>query len=136
MIFDHVGLFIADLASGREQMLRTFGKLDIGPEIDDPGLKVRVQFLTDSSGIRYELVAPFGEGNPVSGVLAAGNTILNHLAYRVHDLDVEISRMRKERAMPLGQPACAVAFGGSRVIFFLLPMKFIVELIEDRAIAS
>jgi hypothetical protein len=32
--------------------------------------------------------------------------------------------------MPLGEPRPAVAFGGARVIFFLTPLRMIVELVE------
>ncbi|HER26278.1 MAG TPA: glyoxalase [Rhodospirillales bacterium] len=130
MFFDHIGLFVADLTAGRQQLSALLPIHKFSGPVDDPGLKVRIQFATDSSGIRYELVAPFGDGNPVSAVLAAGKNILNHVAYRTTDLDVEIERLRNEGAIPLGPPAPAVAFKGARVIFLLTPLGFIIELIE------
>ena len=130
MIFDHIGLFVPSLEKGRTHLSQILPITGYGEEIDDPGLKVRVQFGTDSSGVRYELVAPFGEGNPVSGVLASGKGILNHVAYRVADLPAETARLRAARALPIGEPRPAVAFRGARVAFFLTPLGFIVELIE------
>ncbi|HEU0117286.1 MAG TPA: VOC family protein [Alphaproteobacteria bacterium] len=132
MIFDHIGLFVSDLSAGHKQFAAMLPVAKFSPEIDDPLLKVRVQFLWDSSGTRYELVAPLGADSPVSGALASGNNILNHVAYRVADLDVEIARLRQQRCMPFGTPQPAVAFNNARVIFLLTPLQFIIELIEDK----
>jgi methylmalonyl-CoA/ethylmalonyl-CoA epimerase len=131
VIFDHVGLFVAELEIGRQTLSALLPIVETSEPIDDPELKVRVQFCTDSSGICYELVAPFGEGNPVSGALANGKAILNHVAYRVTDLKAESQRLRNEKSMPLGPARPAVAFGGRKVVFFLTPLKFIIELIEE-----
>ncbi|MDP9018105.1 MAG: VOC family protein [Candidatus Eremiobacteraeota bacterium] len=104
---------------------------DWTPVVDDPGLNVSVCFGADSSGVRYEIVAPFGSPNPVSRVLNDGRQILNHVAYRVHDLESAIDRVRATGAIPMGEPKPALAFGGARVIFFLTALGFILELIED-----
>lgn len=133
MIFDHIGLFVADMEVGRETLSRLLPLLSYSEVIEDPLLKVRVQFCTDTSGIRYELVAPFGEGNPVSGVLERDTNILNHVAYRVTDLKAEALRLRKAGSILLGPARPAVAFGGRPVMFLLTPMRFIVELIEEGA---
>lgn len=133
MIFDHVGLFVADLDSGREKLAALLPIAHVSEAIDDAGMKVRVQFCTDTSGVCYELVAPFGEGNPVSGVLESGKAVLNHVAYRVADIKAEAARIRRQGAMPLGPARPAAAFGGRMVMFFLTPLHFIVELIEDQA---
>lgn len=131
MIFDHIGLFVADLEAGRAKLSALLPIADESDPIDDAGLKVRVQFCYDTLGICYELVAPFGEGNPVSGVLESGKAVLNHVAYRVVDLQAEAARLRREGAIPLGPARPAVAFGGRDVMFFLTPLRFIIELIEE-----
>jgi methylmalonyl-CoA/ethylmalonyl-CoA epimerase len=130
MIFDHIGLFTRDLATGRRHLGQMLPVRDWSPEIDDPAMAVRVQFAEMASGPRYELVAPFGPGNPVEGVLAQGKTILNHVAYRVVALDDEIIRLRALGALPLAPPRPAIAFDGRRVVFLITPMRFILELIE------
>lgn len=129
MKFHHVGIFTASLAQGRTH-LAALGVGAWGPEIDDPGLKVRVQFGFDAAGLCYELVAPGGTDDPVSPVLASKRTILNHLAYRVPDLDTAFAALRAGGAMPLGPPSPAVAFCGHRVMFLLSPLGMIVELID------
>ena len=80
MIFDHIGIFVDDLARGRRILSTLLPVTAFTDPVDDPGLRVRVQFGTDASGVRYELVAPFGDGDPVSGVLKSGKNVLNHVA--------------------------------------------------------
>ncbi len=130
MIFHHIGIFVADIEQGYEKLARTLPITSREATIEDAGLKVKVAFCYDSSGMRYELVAPFGEGNPVSGVLASGKAILNHMAYTVPNLSAAAQTLRKEGAIPLGPARPALAFGGQAVMFFLTPLRFIIELIE------
>lgn len=130
MKFHHIGLFVADLDVGRRHLQGLLPIASTSTVIEDVGLKVRVQFCTDQSGVRYELVAPFGEGNPVDGALASGKGILNHVAYTVADLDAALTAVRAQGCIPLGRPQPAVAFGGQRVMFFMSPQRFIIELIE------
>ena len=60
-----------------------------------------MQFLSDTSGIRYELVAPNGPGNPVDAVISERRNTLNHVAYRTKDFDAQVGRLREARCMPL-----------------------------------
>lgn len=128
--FHHLGLFVRDLELGRKKLAALIEIRDLDEVIDDGGLRVSVQFITDSSGVRYELVAPFGDDNPVEPVLKARKNILNHVAYETDEFDVEFGRMRREGCLPLAPPRQARAFGGNRVVFFLTPLGFIFELIE------
>lgn len=131
MKFDHIGLFVRDLTNGRETLATILPIGDWTAPLDDPLIRVRVQFGRDRAGIRYELVAPLGPGNPVEGALAGGTNILNHIAYLTPDLDAEVRRQRRAGAVPTGPAQPAVAFGGRRVIFLLTPLRFILELVED-----
>lgn len=133
MIFDHIGVFVRDIEMGRQQLGALLPIERWTDVVDDPLMNVRIQFGIDGSGIRYELVAPLGEPNPVARVLAEGKTILNHVAYRCADFESACAKLRHERAVPLGRPQPAAAFGGARVAFYLTPLRFIVELVEERA---
>lgn len=125
-----------DLAQGRERLSAILPIDHYEDEIEDPGIRVRIQFGVDTSGIRYELVAPLGEdNNPVSGVVKSGKNVLNHVAYLVPDLDAAMEKMLAQDAVPLGQPMPAVAFNNCRVVFFYTSLRFIVELIEMPASA-
>jgi methylmalonyl-CoA/ethylmalonyl-CoA epimerase len=130
MQFDHLGVFVKTLEQGRVVLESIVPIAAVSTPFHDPLLKVSVQFLRDTSGVRYEIVAPNGQDNPVDAVLSEQRNILNHVAYRANDFDAQVARLRKARCMPLGEPRPAVAFGGARVMFFLTPLRMIVELIE------
>ena len=131
MKFDHLGVFVKSLDEGRTHFNKMFHIKTVSDELYDPLMKVSVQFLVDSSGIRYETVAPNGLGNPVDAVLRDSKNILNHVAYLTDDFENELLRLRVAGCLPLGKPMPAVAFNGSRVVFLLTPLRLILELIES-----
>jgi methylmalonyl-CoA/ethylmalonyl-CoA epimerase len=124
------------LELGRQHLTALLPIVSCGEEFKDEGLKVYIQFLRDESGVLYELIAPLGEDSPTAGVLATGKNILNHVAYTVTDLEGESQRLRKGGCIPLGRSAPALAFERRNVAFFLTPLTFILELIEEPAITS
>jgi methylmalonyl-CoA/ethylmalonyl-CoA epimerase len=128
--FDHIGIVVRTLQSGREYLSSLMGISEWTAEFDDPVIKVSVQFGRDASGICYELIAPFGEGSPISNVLTNRVNILNHIAYSVADLEAEASRLAASGAVPTGPAQPAMAYGGKSVQFFYTPLRFIIELIE------
>jgi methylmalonyl-CoA/ethylmalonyl-CoA epimerase len=131
MKFDHIGVFVQDIASGDDALSAMIPIARRSDIFTDPVIKVQVQFLYDVSGICYELVAPFGEGNPVDGVLKTRRNILNHVAYRTPDLDATLEDLSSKGCFPINRPTPAVAFGGKRVVFLLSPLNFIIELIDE-----
>lgn len=131
MKFDHIGIFVHEIAAGDAALSASIPIARRSEIFTDPVIKVKVQFLFDESGICYELVAPFGEGNPVDGVLKTRRNVLNHVAYRTADLDAVLAAQREKGAFPLNAPTPAVAFGGKRVVFLMTPLNFIIELIEE-----
>jgi len=131
MKFDHIGVFVQDIASGDEALSSVIPITQRSDIFTDPVIKVKVQFLFDASGICYELVAPHGEGNPVDGVLKSRRNVLNHVAYRTSDLEATVADLRAKGAFPLNEPKPAVAFGGKQVVFLMTALNFIIELIEE-----
>jgi len=130
MNFDHVGVFVPDIDKAKAKLeailpVRTWGRI-----FDDDILHARICFGEDASGLRYELVAPLGSPNPVSGILESGRNILNHVAYRVPNLATAAETLRATGAVPTGPPKPAIAFGGALVMFFLTDLGFMIELIE------
>lgn len=130
MKFDHAGLVVAKMASGRDHLSALFSITRWSEEFADHGIGVYVQFGLDPSGMCYELVAPLRDDSPVSRALASRDRILNHVAYLVPDLEAETARIRRLRCLPAGPAMPAVAYGGRRVQFFVSPLAFIIELIE------
>ncbi len=131
MKFDHIGIFAGSLTEGRKHLANLLQVSAWTTPVDDHIQKVSVQFGTDGSGIRYELVVPFGEGNPVEPLLHQSKNILNHVAYLVDDIDAEIKRMQQERCILVNGPHPAIAFGNKRIAFLYTPLRFIIELIEN-----
>jgi len=129
--FHHIGLLVKDLAVGLEKLERTIDVASVSEVIVDENLLVLIQFITDKSGVRYELVAPFGVGNPVEQALRSKKNILNHVAYMSQDFDNDFVELRRSGAIPLGMPKQAKAFDGRRVVFFLTSLGFIFELVEE-----
>lgn len=130
MKFDHIGIFVKDLEQGCKHMESIFPISSMSKIYEDSNLKVQIQFLYDQDGICYELVAPFGEGNPVESVLSKNINILNHVAYNSINFEKSIEHLRSIGCMPLGPPKQALAFNNARVIFFLTPLRMILEIIE------
>jgi methylmalonyl-CoA/ethylmalonyl-CoA epimerase len=133
--FDHIGIVVRTLQTGREHLDSLIGISEWTAEFRDPGIKVFVQFGHDQSGICYELVAPYGEDSPISNALKDRVNILNHVAYLVADLDAEAERLRTLGAVPIGPAQPAVAYDGRRVQFFFTRLRFILELIEHPSFA-
>lgn len=131
MKFHHIGVFVADLSVGCEYLRSIFPIHSVSEPFNDANIGVKVQFLTDSSGISYEVVAPYGEKNPVNNLVRQKKNILNHVAYTVVDLDSKILELKKLGCLPICKPIAAVAFDGRRVVFILTRLGFIFELIED-----
>ena len=134
--FHHVGLFVNNLNDGYEKLSSILEIETVSDIITDINLSVLVQFITDTSGLNYELVAPYGLENPVDRILRTKKNILNHVAYISDEFDSDILKLRKQGCIPLGFPKHALAFEGRRVIFFLTRLGFIYELIEGAEIVS
>ena len=131
MKFDHIGIFSKSLDEGRKHMCNIFEIKKLSQEFHDQSLKVSIQFLTDKSGITYEIVAPFGKNNPVDQVLKKNKNILNHVAYRTKNFSKEIKKLRGVGCAPLGVAKKALAFNYAKVIFFITPLNFIIEIIQE-----
>ena len=129
MKFHHIGIFVKNLKAGESFFSKNLNIKRASKTIIDKNLKVKVKFLYDYNNICYELVAPFGKKNPVDKVLKVKSRILNHIAYTSSNFDKSIKEMRKKNFAPLSKPMIAKAFN-KRVIFFLTPLNFIIELIE------
>ena len=75
MRFDHLGIVVADIAEGRDILNAMFDIQRWTEVYEDPGIGVYVQFGIGSDGPCYELIAPFGEGSPISVALKTGKGI-------------------------------------------------------------
>jgi methylmalonyl-CoA/ethylmalonyl-CoA epimerase len=76
-----------------------------------------------------ELLAPLNGPSPLDAWLEKGVKFY-HLAYLTEDLEGTLRELCSRRAKTVAAPVPAVAFGGRRIAFVLLPGMAMVELIE------
>ena len=133
MIFDHIGIVVAELSAGRPVLCAALGVCAWTQEFTDPVNDVHVQFGRDQAGLCYELIAPFSEKSPVRRALRTGANITNHVAYRVADLEAERDRLLGLDFTPIADARPAIAYGGALIQFFMSPIFSLVELIEAPA---
>ena len=130
MKFNHIGIFLSNIKTG-ETFFKKIIKIKRKSRIFfDIKLGVKVRFLYDDSGICYEIVAPYGKNNPVNKVLKKKGNILNHVAYETKNLKKTINYLRKINCAPITKPQSAKAFNNRKIIFFLTPLNFIIEIIQ------
>ena len=130
MKFHHIGIFLSNINSG-ETFFKKILKIKRKSKIFlDRKLGVKVRFLYDDSGICYEIVAPYGKNNPVNKVLKKKGNILNHVAYETKNLERTINYLRKINCAPITKLQSAKAFNYRKIIFFLTPLNFIIEIIQ------
>jgi methylmalonyl-CoA/ethylmalonyl-CoA epimerase len=129
LTFDHVGIVARDADDGTLALARLIGATMATRRFDDATLTVSVRFLRDTSGVIFELIAPFGSASIVDGALRKGANIINQIAYRTPDLRSAAKELIEQGCMPLGDPKPAQAFAGAPVQFFLSRLGFIIELI-------
>lgn len=131
--FDHIGVVVPSLPEGRRLIEATLPVVASTGAFDDVVLGVSVQFYRDAGGLIFELIAPYGDESPVRNTLGQAHR-LNQLAYRCASLEEAARALRKARAVPLGAPAPALAFGNALVQFFWSPLGHVIELIETPAV--
>jgi len=109
-------------------LLEVLGYVREGEDFEDPNQGIRGRFLA-GAGVRLELLEELGD----SGVLRpwlAGRIKIYHHAYETPDLDASLARLLEAGARVARPPLPAVAFGGRRVAFVMLPNMMLVELID------
>jgi methylmalonyl-CoA/ethylmalonyl-CoA epimerase len=128
LTFHHVGVACTDIVAEIAR-LSPLGYVVEGVEFNDSLQGVRGVFLTGQAP-RLELLEPLD--GIKRGVLAPWlekDIKLYHLAYETRSLTASIERLRRERAKLIVSPVPAVAFGGRKVAFLMLPNRMLIELI-------
>ena len=126
---DHVGIAVDDLEAAVERYRRTLGLEPSHRErVDDQGVE-EVLFAVGTSFI--QLLGALGPDTPVGIFLATRGPGVHHVAYRVEDVAVSLSRLRDEGVTPIDQ----VPRRGSRdtLIAFVHPKDMegvLVELVQ------
>ena len=129
MTIDHIGIVVGSLAGAAAYYTSTFGLREIGGRIVDPLQDVELQFLEDDGGARLELIRPLSPESPAARALKHGGG-LNHICYRVADLESSVRALVANNAKVVREPMPAVAFDGRRVAFLYTRQRELVEFVE------
>lgn len=90
-LIDHVGVAVEDLDAALHLYTETLGMpLSHRETVASQGVEAA---LLDAGDTHVELLAPLGPQTPVGKFLAGRGPGLHHVAYRVEDIDAELSRL-------------------------------------------
>jgi FkbH-like protein len=131
--FHHVGLACADL-DAEERVFARLGYTREGPDFEDPVQGIRGRFLV-GAGPRLELLCELPTGTVLGPWLRKG-VKMYHVAYEAVDLaaaDIAVTAFGARRVVA---PVPAVAFGGRRIAFYMMPNGFLIELIEAPSVSA
>lgn len=129
--FHHVGVGTTDF-EGAIECYQGLGHR-LHRQLDDPGLNVRVAFLSGPRGIGpwIEVLAPLGPDGPLKALLARRSLPAPyHTCYAVDDLERATEHVRLADFVALTAPKPALAFGNQRVAFFFNRSIGLIELVE------
>jgi methylmalonyl-CoA/ethylmalonyl-CoA epimerase len=126
--FHHIGLACRDLDKEAEA-LRLVGYEMEGEKFSDPLQKIHGCFLI-GPGPRVELLAPLNESSPILTWLNK-DIKMYHQAYEVESIEHAVEELKARQSVVVSRPKPAIAFGGRKVAFLMLPNRMLVELIEN-----
>ena len=124
----HLGVACRNLETD-SAVLETIGFAREGDDFEDPGQGIRGRFLV-GAGLRLELLEGLAGSDVLTPWLTARTKIYHH-AYETGDLASSLEGLLHAGARLARPPISAVAFGGRRVAFAMLPNMMLVELIES-----
>lgn len=129
MTIDHIGIVVSSIEIAADYYVHSFGLRRSGGTIKDTLQDVELQFLEDDRGQRIELIQPASAASPVARAVKTGGG-LNHICYRVADLEETMRTLVAEGAKLVSEPTPAVAFDGRRVAFLYTRQRELIELVE------
>ena len=131
MKFHHIGIIVKNFSYGLKIHKKIYKNLKHSKVIIDKKIGVKIRFIYGEDKIIYELITPFGKSSPITKLLKDKTFILNHIAYKEKKFDKKIKYFQKNNFLQISKPMRAKAFKGKRVVFFMTPLRHIIELIED-----
>jgi methylmalonyl-CoA/ethylmalonyl-CoA epimerase len=142
MRLNHIGLVVEDIeAAARALSLLGLKKRNL-PE-EDPVQKVNATFIevVPDQDVYIELLEPTAEDSPICGHLKKGGG-LHHLCFEVTDLDAVCAGLEMDGYRCITGPTDCRGFDrcfgleGSRIAFFMAPMRLLVELVDKNQIKA
>lgn len=125
--FHHIGVACRRIEN-EQRGWTALGYVPDGDRFEDPLQGIAGLFMT-GPGPRVELLEELPGSDTLTPFLEAG-TKMYHQAFEVPDLEKTLAYLQQQRAKALSSPKPAIAFGGRRVVFVMLPTRLIAEFIE------
>jgi methylmalonyl-CoA/ethylmalonyl-CoA epimerase len=130
LVFHHIGIACSNLAREKAHY-QILGYRQEGPDFRDPLQKVDGCFMTGPAP-RIELLAPVGADSPLHPYLASGIKMY-HQCFETRSIEPAVEELKARGARVVAAPKPAIAFGGRRVAFLMLPNMMLVELMESES---
>lgn len=129
----HVGYIIGDTAESVAHFRKTYAlsddQIDIRPPLDEPS-DCRFTFIK-VCGAEFELIEPISE--PFKKMLGGERPGINHVAWKVSDIDAAVARMAEQGVRPGHVTPDGVAQTSSSRLVYFNPEDtggMLVELLE------
>jgi catechol 2,3-dioxygenase-like lactoylglutathione lyase family enzyme len=134
LVFDHVGLSVADLDAQRNFYSEALGLSEVEEHFEMPEAHVRSAILRSPEGLKIELIERDGSesqefADPFDGARVQGYF---HWALHVKDLDDTFASLLTAGAVEVSAPAEAVR-PGARFAYVKDPEGNLLELIQPAA---
>jgi len=130
MKINHLGIAVKSIAISTQKYESGLGWKKSTGIIHDPIQKVKILFMEDDHGNRYELLEPVSDDSPINRILEK-RTSLYHFCYEVQDIKLKIKELTKKGFTLISGPVEAVAFDGNLIAFLINWDNLIVELLEQ-----
>jgi methylmalonyl-CoA/ethylmalonyl-CoA epimerase len=136
---DHIGLVVNDIARYVD-LFHTLGLTEATDPVEHPSQRTSASFVnTGLDDVYIEILEPTHEVSPVTNFLKKSGGGLHHLCFEVDDIE-KMSENLVEKGYKMVKPVenCAAydknlkreCKGVSRIAFFILSERLLVELIE------
>lgn len=140
MKLDHIGLVVENIKEFTE-LLRTIGFHEITEAIPFDTLNVAGSFVKtrDDTDVYIEVLEPTAENSPILNFLKKKGGGLHHLCFEVDDIEKTSQELVDKGLQMVTPPVDCRAYdinlqrgckNVSRIAFFLVSKKLLVELIE------
>ena len=137
---DHIGL-AAEGIGQMADLFRALGLDEITEPVPDPAQKVSASFVpaNQAGDVYIEILEPTRDDSPISKFVKQRGGGLHHLCFETDDIDAALRTLEARGFTVVSPPVDCPAYdtnlgrqcaGTTRIAFFLLSDKILIELIE------
>ena len=130
MEIDHIGVVVDNIDEAFQRYINHYGFKCLKEVIFDSSRRVWLALLVSENNFRVELIQPIDQNSPSYDFMKRGGGI-QHLCYRVSNIENTIKYLKKENHLLISSPSEAKLMDGKKVAFmFSKKDKQVIELVE------